>query len=30
LPQHVAQPQENEDGQRQKNDRINIHVAFTF
>ena len=30
LAQHVAQPQENKDGQSQKNDGVNIHVAFTF
>ncbi len=30
LTEHVAQAQENKDGQSQKNDGVNIHVAFTF
>ena len=30
LSQNVAKPQKDEDGQSQKNDGVNVHVAFTF
>ena len=30
LSEHVAQAQENEYGQRQEDDGVNIHVAFAF
>jgi len=30
LPEDVTQAQEDEDGQRQEDDGVNIHVAFAF